>query len=64
VLVGDSQEDLDVAHSWRFSLLAHAVEQDFSDPGGNRGPAQRRGHESGNGEGFCEAVVRSLAGAH
>ncbi len=60
--VGDSREDLGVAGVvGRFFLVANAVER---DPGIARGlPANTEVCEDRNGEGFYEAVVRSLAEA-
>ena len=64
VAVGDSREDLSVAeHVGRFFLVANAVER---DPAMLRGLADRGNvevTEERNGEGFYEAVVRSLAEA-
>lgn len=62
--IGDSREDLEVAEVvGRFFLVANAVE---SDPEITRA-ASRHGNvevtEARNGEGFYEAVVRSLAEA-
>ena len=60
--MGDSREDLDVARSvGRFFLVANALEK---DPG-LREHAAAQGNveitEAGHGDGFYEAVVRSLA---
>jgi hypothetical protein len=60
--VGDSREDLDVARSvGRFFLVANALEK---DPG-LREQVAAQGNveitEAGHGDGFYEAVVRSLA---
>jgi phosphoglycolate phosphatase len=60
--VGDSREDLDVARCvGRFFLVANALEK---DPG-LRSDAAALGNvevtEAGHGDGFYEAVVRSLA---
>ncbi|HEY1358410.1 MAG TPA: HAD hydrolase family protein [Thermoleophilaceae bacterium] len=60
--IGDSREDLDVARSvGRFFLVANALEKDPD----LRGHAAALGNveitEEANGDGFYEAVVRSLA---
>jgi hydroxymethylpyrimidine pyrophosphatase-like HAD family hydrolase len=62
IAVGDSREDLGVAAVvGRFFLVANAVEK---DPSFERGLAPNAEiTESANGEGFYEAVVRSLAEA-
>ena len=58
--VGDSREDLGVAAVvGRFFLVANAVEKD-PDVRGTR-PATWRSPRRRNGEGFYEAVIRSLA---
>ncbi len=60
IAVGDSREDLEVASSvGRFFLVANAVEQDPGLPRG--GPPNVEVTEGSHGEGFYEAVVRSLA---
>jgi hypothetical protein len=64
VAVGDSREDLDVAGCvGRFFLVANAVAKDPA----LQGEVAARGNvevtEAGQGEGFYEAVVRSLAEA-
>ena len=62
IAVGDSREDLEVARSvGRFFLVANALEEDpelRTVIGGNVEVTER-----GHGEGFYEAVVRSLAEA-
>jgi phosphoglycolate phosphatase len=60
IAVGDSREDLDVAAVvGRFFLVANAVAK---DPGITQGaPPNVEVTEGRNGEGFYEAVVRSLA---
>ena len=64
IAVGDSREDLDVAAVvGRFFVVANAVER---DPGVRAAVAERPNvevTEARNGEGFYEAVVRSLAEA-
>jgi hydroxymethylpyrimidine pyrophosphatase-like HAD family hydrolase len=64
IAVGDSREDLGVAdHVGRFFLVRNAVEK---DPGIGDAVAARANvqvTEERNGEGFYEAVVRSLAEA-
>ena len=60
--VGDSREDLGVAEVvGRFFLVANAVEKDPSIRGALTPNAQVT--EGRNGEGFYEAVIRSLAEA-
>jgi hydroxymethylpyrimidine pyrophosphatase-like HAD family hydrolase len=60
IAVGDSREDLDVArHVGRFFLVANATERDPSIGAALAGNVTVT--EGRNGEGFYEAVVRSLA---
>jgi hydroxymethylpyrimidine pyrophosphatase-like HAD family hydrolase len=60
IAVGDSREDLGVAeHVGRFFLVANALDRDPSIADG--APANVDVTESRNGEGFYEAVLRSLA---
>jgi hypothetical protein len=60
--VGDSREDLGVAEVvGRFFLVANALEKDPAI--GSAGAANVEVTESAAGEGFYEAVVRSLAEA-
>jgi hydroxymethylpyrimidine pyrophosphatase-like HAD family hydrolase len=64
IAVGDSREDLEVAEVvGRFFLVANAVEKDpeIRTAIGDRGHVEVT--EGRNGEGFYEAVVRSLAEA-
>ena len=62
IAVGDSREDLDVArHVGRFFLVANAVERDPSIREAIAGADNVEVTEARNGEGFYEAVVRSLA---
>jgi phosphoglycolate phosphatase len=62
VAVGDSREDLDVADEvGRFFLVANAVERDPDIEGAIGDRAHVEVTEGRNGEGFYEAVVRSLA---
>ena len=62
IAVGDSREDLEVAESvGRFFLVANAVENDPEIVQAIRGRAHVEITEGRNGEGFYEAVVRSLA---
>jgi hydroxymethylpyrimidine pyrophosphatase-like HAD family hydrolase len=62
--VGDSREDLDVARAvGRFFLVANATERDPSLREAVAGLANVGVTEERNGEGFYEAVVRSLAEA-
>lgn len=62
--VGDSREDLGVAAAvGRFYLVANAVEKDPSIRAAVPAGAQVEVTEERNGEGFYEAVVRSLAEA-
>jgi hydroxymethylpyrimidine pyrophosphatase-like HAD family hydrolase len=62
IAVGDSREDLEVAEVvGRFFLVANAVENDPSIREAIRGRAHVEITEGRNGEGFYEAVVRSLA---
>jgi hydroxymethylpyrimidine pyrophosphatase-like HAD family hydrolase len=64
VAVGDSREDLDVAaHVGRFFLVANAVEEDPALRSGLAALGNVEVTEAGHGEGFYEAVVRSLAEA-
>ena len=60
IAVGDSREDLGVAAAvGRFFLVANALEKDPDVRAGASGPIEVT--ESRNGEGFYEAVIRSLA---
>jgi hydroxymethylpyrimidine pyrophosphatase-like HAD family hydrolase len=62
VAVGDSREDLEVAEVvGRFFLVANALERDpeLGALAGRLGNAEIT--EAGHGDGFYEAVVRSLA---
>jgi hydroxymethylpyrimidine pyrophosphatase-like HAD family hydrolase len=60
--VGDSREDLDVARVvGRFFLVANGVDRDPSVREAIAGAANVEVTEARNGEGFYEAVVRSLA---
>jgi phosphoglycolate phosphatase len=62
--IGDSREDLDVAaHVGRFFLVANAVEEDPALRSELAGYGNVEVTETGHGEGFYEAVVRSLAEA-
>jgi hypothetical protein len=62
--VGDSKEDLDVARVvGRFFLVANALERDPSVREAIAGAANVQVTEAAMGEGFYEAVVRSLAEA-
>jgi hypothetical protein len=62
IAVGDSREDLDVAGEvGRFFLVANAVEKDPSIRQEIAGRPNVEVTEARNGEGFYEAVVRSLA---
>jgi hydroxymethylpyrimidine pyrophosphatase-like HAD family hydrolase len=62
IAVGDSIEDLGVAeHVGRFFVVANAVERDPSIRAAVAGAANVEVTEGRNGEGFYEAVVRSLA---
>jgi len=64
VAVGDSREDLGVAEAvGRFFLVANAVEQDPAIRTAVEGKANVEVTDGRNGEGFYEAVVRSLAEA-
>src|SRR5207247_929977 len=64
VAVGDSREDLDVAGVVaRFFLVANAAERDPSVREAVAGAPNVEITEGRNGEGFYEAVVRSLAEA-
>ena len=64
IAVGDSREDLGVAqHVGRFFLVANAVERDPSIREAIAGAPNVEVTEARNGEGFYEAVVRSLAEA-
>jgi len=60
IAVGDSREDIGVAeHVGRFFLVANALDR---DPGITQGaPANVEVTEGRNGDGFYEAVIRSLA---
>jgi len=60
--VGDSREDLDVARSvGRFFLVANAVDKDPELRGHAAGFGNVEVTEQSHGDGFYEAVVRSLA---
>ena len=60
--VGDSREDLDVARCvGRFFLVANALEEDPGLDSEVAGLANVEVTEASHGEGFYEAVVRSLA---
>jgi hydroxymethylpyrimidine pyrophosphatase-like HAD family hydrolase len=60
--VGDSREDLDVARVvGRFFLVANAAERDPTVRDAIAGLPGVEVTEGRNGEGFYEAVVRSLA---
>jgi phosphoglycolate phosphatase len=62
IAVGDSREDLDVADvAGRFFLVANAVEKDPDVVTAAAGRPNVEVTEGRNGEGFYEAVVRSLA---
>jgi hypothetical protein len=64
IAVGDSREDLDVSrHVGRFFLVANGVERDPSIRDAIAGADNVEVTEARNGEGFYEAVVRSLAEA-
>jgi hypothetical protein len=64
IAVGDSREDLGVAAAvGRFFLVANAVEKDPSIATAAGGAGNVEVTEQRNGEGFYEAVVRSLAEA-
>jgi hydroxymethylpyrimidine pyrophosphatase-like HAD family hydrolase len=64
IAVGDSREDLGVADAvGRFFLVANAVEKDPSIRDAIAGRPNVEVTEERNGEGFYEAVVRSLAEA-
>ena len=64
IAVGDSREDLGVAdHVGRFFLVANAVERDPTIREAIAGRPNVEVTEARNGEGFYEAVVRSLAEA-
>ncbi|MFN2616619.1 MAG: HAD family hydrolase [Thermoleophilaceae bacterium] len=64
IAVGDSREDLEVARCvGRFYLVANAVGEDPALAEGVRGQPNAQVTEAGHGEGFYEAVVRSLAEA-
>jgi phosphoglycolate phosphatase len=64
IAVGDSREDLEVAEVvGRFFLVANAVEKDPEIRQAIGGRAHVEVTEGRNGEGFYEAVVRSLAEA-
>jgi len=60
IAVGDSREDLGVAeHVGRFFLVANALDRDPAITNG--AAANVEVTEGRNGEGFYEAVIRSLA---
>jgi phosphoglycolate phosphatase len=62
IAVGDSREDLDVArHVGRFFLVANAAEHDPSVREAVAGAPNVEITEGRHGDGFYEAVVRSLA---
>jgi phosphoglycolate phosphatase len=62
--VGDSREDLDVAaHVGRFFLVANALADDPGLRSGLSSLGNVEVTEGGHGEGFYEAVIRSLAEA-
>jgi hydroxymethylpyrimidine pyrophosphatase-like HAD family hydrolase len=62
IAVGDSREDVDVARVvGRFFLVANALERDPAVRDAIAGAANVQVTEGHNGEGFYEAVVRSLA---
>jgi hydroxymethylpyrimidine pyrophosphatase-like HAD family hydrolase len=62
VAVGDSREDLDVAgRVGRFFLVANALERDASLADAIAGHPNVEVTEGSHGDGFYEAVVRSLA---
>jgi hydroxymethylpyrimidine pyrophosphatase-like HAD family hydrolase len=64
IAVGDSREDVGVAeHVGRFFLVANAVERDPTIREAIAGHPNVEVTEARNGEGFYEAVVRSLAEA-
>lgn len=64
IAVGDSREDLDVAEVvGRFFLVANAAERDPGVEAAAAALANVEVTEAGHGEGFYEAVVRSLAEA-
>jgi hydroxymethylpyrimidine pyrophosphatase-like HAD family hydrolase len=64
IAVGDSREDLDVADVvGRFFLVRNAVEKDPSIGAAGAARGNVEVTEERNGEGFYEAVVRSLAEA-
>ena len=64
IAVGDSREDLEVAEAvGRFFLVANAVEKDPDIRAAIGDRAHVEVTEGRNGEGFYEAVVRSLAEA-
>jgi hydroxymethylpyrimidine pyrophosphatase-like HAD family hydrolase len=64
IAVGDSREDLGVADEvGRFFLVANAVEKDGAITAAIAGKRNVEVTEERNGEGFYEAVVRSLAEA-
>ena len=64
VAVGDSREDLDVAAAvGRFFLVANALERDPGLGGAAAAHGNVEVTESAFGEGFYEAVIRSLAEA-
>ncbi len=64
IAVGDSREDLEVAEVvGRFFLVANAVEKDPEIRAAIGGRSHVEITEGRNGEGFYEAVVRSLAEA-
>ena len=62
IAIGDSREDLDVApHVARFFLVANAAERDPSVREAVAGAPNVEITEGRHGEGFYEAVIRSLA---
>ena len=62
--VGDSREDLDVADRvGRFFLVANALEEDPDLRSALGGPGNVEVTEAGHGDGFYEAVVRSITEA-
>jgi HAD superfamily hydrolase (TIGR01484 family) len=64
IAIGDSREDLEVAEVvGRFFLVANAVHNDPEIVQAIRGREQVEICDASNGEGFYEAVVRSLAEA-
>jgi phosphoglycolate phosphatase len=62
IAVGDSQEDLEVAAVvGRFFVVANALDTDAGLPAAMAGYGNVEVTEAGHGEGFYEAVVRTLA---